>query len=150
MGDVVTPDVRSRMMSGIRGKNTGPELIVRRQLHELGFRYRLHVRELPGKPDLVFPRYGAVVFVHGCFWHGHDCQLFKWPTTRTSFWKAKIEGNRSTDLRNAVALRSSGWRVGIVWECALKGRGRHPEHDVAARCAQWLRSSRKDIEIKGT
>src|SRR3954470_16295918 len=90
MADVVSSGVRSRMMAGIRGTNTAPEMILRRALHAEGFRYRLHDRRLPGKPDMVFPRHHAVIFAHGCFWHGHDCHLFKWPSTRPEFWQTKI------------------------------------------------------------
>lgn len=91
MADVVTPEKRSKMMSGIQGKNTKPELTIRKGLHALGFRYRLHGKTLPGKPDLVFPKYKAVIFIHGCFWHAHHCHLFKWPSTRVDFWQEKIQ-----------------------------------------------------------
>lgn len=124
LADVVSPATRSRMMSGIRGKDTKPELAIRRGLHALGFRYRLHARDLPGKPDIVLPRWRAVIFVHGCFWHGHDCHLFKWPKTRTEFWRQKITTNRQNDEKAVAALHAQGWRVLIVWECALKGRTR--------------------------
>ena len=150
MADVVTPDVRSRMMSGIRGTHTKPELIIRREIHRLGFRYRLHERSLPGKPDLVFPRWKAVLFVHGCFWHGHDCHLFRLPATRPDFWRTKIERNRVVDRRSEVALAERGWRCGVVWECALKGRARPPIASVAARVGSWLRSRRPTLEIRGS
>lgn len=149
MVDVVRPDVRSRMMSGIRSTNTRPELILRQALHRAGFRYRLHVRNLPGKPDLVFPRYKAVIFAHGCFWHGHDCHLFKWPSTRPDFWQAKIARNREVDARSEAALAELGWRLGIVWECALKGRFRKSHDSVIASCARWLRSGRPRLDIRG-
>ena len=99
MVDVVDTATRSRMMAGIKGKNTQPERLVRSLLHRKGFRFRLNVRELPGKPDIVLPSYHAVIFVNGCFWHGHDCVRFKWPKTRTDFWQHKIEGNRSNDQK---------------------------------------------------
>lgn len=149
MADVVSPEVRSRMMSGIRGKNTKPELTLRKGLHRLGFRFRLHDRRLPGKPDLVFPKYKAVVFAHGCFWHGHDCHLFKWPATRGDFWREKIERNRAVDKRSEQALAETGWRYAIVWECALKGRARLPVNDVLARCSEWLRQGEGNLEIRG-
>lgn len=149
MPDIVTPEVRSRMMAGIRGTNTKPELILRRGLHAKGFRFRLHDRKLPGRPDLVFPRYNAVIFAHGCFWHGHDCHLFKWPSTRPEFWQEKIDRNRTVDARSEIALAEAGWRQAIVWECALKGRARLPLEDVISACAQWLRSDRQRIEIRG-
>jgi DNA mismatch endonuclease (patch repair protein) len=150
MADVVAPEVRSRMMSGIRGANTRPELLLRSGLHKLGFRFRLHVRNLPGKPDIVLPRYRAVVFAHGCFWHGHDCHLFKWPSTRTEFWRTKIERNRAVDARVCEELAAANWRQCVVWECALKGRGRMRLDSVAAKCAAWLHSRRRKTEIRGS
>ncbi|WP_421950798.1 very short patch repair endonuclease [Pelagibacterium sp.] len=149
MADVVPPHVRSRMMAGIRGTDTRPELALRRGLHRLGFRFRLHDRKLPGKPDLVFPRYRAVLFAHGCYWHGHDCHLFRWPQTRQDFWRQKIERNREVDTRTERELTATGWRIGIVWECALKGRHRLPFDEVLNQCAAWLCSERSRMEIRG-
>ncbi|SFG01824.1 T/G mismatch-specific endonuclease [Novosphingobium sp. CF614] len=149
MADIVSADVRSRMMAGIRGTNTKPELLLRKGLHASGFRFRLHDRVLPGKPDIVLPRYRAVVFAHGCFWHGHDCHLFKWPSTRPEFWQAKIGRNRVVDARSEAALMEADWRLAIVWECALKGRTRLPLENVISACADWLRSDRQRIEIRG-
>lgn len=149
MADIVPPDVRSRMMSGIRGKNTKPELVLRQGLHALGFRYRLHDRSLPGSPDLVFPRHHAVLFAHGCFWHGHDCHLFRWPSTRQEFWQAKIARNRELDRRANDQLEAAGWRRGVVWECALKGRTRLPAETVTGSLAAWLRSDAPTLEISG-
>ncbi|MER9215879.1 very short patch repair endonuclease [Mesorhizobium sp. M0663] len=149
MADIVAPDVRSRMMAGIRGTNTRPELALRRGLHALGFRFRLHDRKLPGRPDIVFPRYRAVIFAHGCFWHGHDCHLFRMPSTRPEFWEAKIIRNREVDARAFDALTKLGWRQGIVWECALKGRIRLPLEDVIGECAVWLVSDSPGLEIRG-
>jgi DNA mismatch endonuclease (patch repair protein) len=149
MVDVVSAGVRSRMMAGIRGKNTKPEMTIRRGLHAKGFRYILHDKRLPGKPDLVFPKHRAVIFVHGCFWHGHDCHLFKWPKTRKDFWRTKIARNREVDARSARLLKVSGWRRGVVWECALKGRTRLPAGDVIARCGEWLLSEQPQLEIGG-
>lgn len=149
MADIVTPEVRSRMMAGIRGKDTKPELVLRRGLHAAGFRFRLHVRDLPGKPDMVFPKWRAVLFAHGCFWHGHDCHLFRMPSSRREFWEAKITRNRVVDAASSKALQESGWRLGIVWECALKGRTRLPIEEVIARCAAWLRSDACELEIRG-
>jgi DNA mismatch endonuclease (patch repair protein) len=149
MADIVPADVRSRMMAGIRGKNTKPELVLRKGLHARGFRFRLHDAGLPGRPDIVLPRYRSVVFAHGCFWHGHDCHLFRLPSTRPEFWQAKIERNREVDARSEVALKEAGWRQAIVWECALKGRTRLPLDDVIGECADWLRSDRQRIEIRG-
>jgi DNA mismatch endonuclease, patch repair protein len=120
MTDVVDAATRSRMMSGIRSKDTKPEMIVRRALHKAGFRYRLHDGRLPGKPDIVLPKYRTVIFVHGCFWHGHLCKDFKWPKSRVEFWRAKIEGNVARDARNLELLERAGWRVAVVWECSIK------------------------------
>ena len=149
MADIVPADVRSRMMAGIRGTNTKPELLLRKGLHARGFRFRLHDPALPGKPDIVLPRYRAVILAHGCFWHGHDCHLFKWPSTRPEFWQTKIGRNREVDARTDAALAEAGWREGIVWECALKGRTRLPLEDVISACAEWLRSDWQRIEIRG-
>lgn len=147
--DVVSPAVRSRMMAGIRGKNTKPELMLRSELHRRGFRFRLHRRDLPGSPDLVFPKRGAVIFVNGCFWHGHDCHLFRLPKSRTEFWREKIAANVARDRRQMDALRAAGWRVSVVWECALKGRTRLPLERVIDQCAAWLDSSEPEVEIHG-
>ncbi len=125
-------------MAGIRGKDTRPEMILRRGLHVRGLRFRLHVRRLPGSPDLVFPGRRAVIFVHGCFWHGHDCHLFRLPATRQEFWRAKIEGNTARDAVAEGALAADGWRVLTIWECALKGRERLPVEVVLDRAAEWL------------
>ena len=149
MADVVSRDVRSRMMAGIRAKNTKPELLLRRELHARGFRYRLHDKRLAGKPDLVFPRFKAVIFVHGCFWHGHSCPLFKWPKTRQKFWRDKIEGNRARDLANEVVLLDNEWRVGSVWECALRGRTRRDTPELIDQCTAWLQSDVAQLDIAG-
>lgn len=119
MVDVVDAATRSRMMSGIRGKNTKPEMTVRRALHKAGFRYRLHDRKLPGKPDIVLPKYRTVIFVHGCFWHGHMCHKFKWPKTREVWWREKIEGNIKRDNHNIAELENQGWNARVFWECEL-------------------------------
>jgi DNA mismatch endonuclease (patch repair protein) len=150
MADVVSPEKRSEMMSGIRGKDTKPELLIRKSLHSRGFRYRLHDSKLPGKPDLAFPRYKAVIEIHGCFWHGHDCHLFKWPSSRKAFWKGKITGNMERDRKNHAALEQLGWRILTIWECALKGRTRKPLDDVIEQTASWLRSGKSNSEITGT
>jgi len=137
------------MMSGIRGKNTKPEMLLRRGLHARGLRYRLHARDLPGSPDLVFPARKAVLFAHGCFWHGHDCHLFRMPGSRPDFWRTKIERNREVDRRAVEALRQAGWRVGVVWECALKGRTRLDLETVLDACAAWAREGGDMLEIRG-
>lgn len=137
------------MMAGIRGADTKPELVLRRGLYAAGFRYRLHDRSLPGRPDMVFPRYRAVLFAHGCFWHGHDCHLFRWPSSRQEFWRAKITRNREVDARSEAALTAAGWRLGIVWECALKGRTRLPLPAVIEACIVWLRGDGQRFELRG-
>lgn len=136
-------------MSGIRGKDTKPELLLRRGLHGRGFRFRLHARLLPGRPDMVFPRRQAVLFAHGCFWHGHDCPLFRLPGTRPDFWQAKIDANRTRDASNHAALLSAGWRVATVWECALRGRSALPFQDVLDTLGTWLMSPAPEVEIRG-
>lgn len=136
-------------MAAIRGADTKPEMMIRRGLHARGFRFRLHDRKLPGRPDLVFPKYGGVLFVHGCFWHGHNCHLFKWPGTREDFWREKIGSNVARDRANTVALCEAGWRVGVVWECALRGRNRFPLGDLIDSIASWLSSDRKEKSFRG-
>jgi len=149
MADIVDPSTRSRMMSAIRSKDTVPELIIRRGLHAKGLRYRLHAKDLPGKPDLVFPRHGAIVMVHGCFWHGHDCPYFKLPATRRHFWQDKIEGNRRRDRKAASALIHQGWRVLTVWECALRGAPRNEQDKVIDQVARWIESGDDGMDIRG-
>ena len=149
MTDVVDSATRSRMMSGIRGKNTRPEIAVRKALHRAGLRFRLHRKDLPGKPDIVLPRYRAVIFVHGCFWHGHDCHLVKMPQTRPEFWRKKIKDNIRRDLRNSQLLVGSGWRVLRIWECALKGSARKPPEEVAVSVKAWLNSPESSGDIAG-
>lgn len=119
--DTVDPARRSAMMAKVKGKNTAPELKVRRMAHAMGLRFQLHRKDLPGKPDLVFPRHKLVVFVHGCFWHRHDgCRRAATPSTRREFWEAKFAANRERDARQMQALESTGWRVLVLWECGLK------------------------------
>jgi DNA mismatch endonuclease (patch repair protein) len=137
------------MMSGIRGKDTKPELVIRRGLHALGFRYRLHDPALPGKPDLVLPRYRAVILVQGCFWHWHNCHLFKWPSTRPEWWEAKLRRNREKNIESIVALQATGWRVLEVWECSLKGKTRLPTCEVIERVSEWVKSSSVRFSIRG-
>ena len=136
-------------MARIRGKNTKPELLIRKALHARGFRYRIHCKDLPGNPDMCFPKHRAVIFVHGCFWHGHDCHLFKWPKTRPEFWSAKIARNREVDGLAEQKLLSEGWRVATIWECALKGRERLDLDNISQCCADWLRSERSSLVIRG-
>jgi len=121
--DVVDRATRSRMMAGIKGRDTKPERVVRSWLHQAGFRFRLHRRDLPGSPDIVLPRWNAVIFVHGCFWHRHPgCAKASTPRTRARFWHDKFAGNIERDRRNILALRRLGWRVKVVWECSTGPR----------------------------
>lgn len=146
MADIVDTATRSRMMAGIRGSNTQPELRLRRELHALGFRYRLNDRRLPGAPDIVLPRYGAVIFVHGCFWHRHAaCRFATTPVSREEFWSAKFKANVERDQRNQEKLLELGWRVGTVWECALNRKAANP----AERVARWITSRRPILTIDG-
>lgn len=146
MTDIVDSQTRSRMMAGIRGKDTKPELALRRSLHALGFRYRLHVKGILGKPDLVLPKYKAVIFVHGCFWHRHrGCRYASTPATRPAFWAAKFEANVARDEAVREALLRSEWRVATVWECALR-----TETGLAAARAilsDWLQGGSTTIEV---
>lgn len=140
MTDVVSPTVRSKMMSGIRGKNTKPEMLIRKALFRRGFRYRLHDKRYPGRPDVVLPRYKAFILVHGCFWHGHGCHLFKWPSSRAGFWKEKINRNRERDAKQLEEHLANGFRVLTVWECALKGRTNTEQEHVFDLIVEWLTS----------
>lgn len=149
MADVVDRETRSRMMAGIRSKNTRPEMLIRRGLHAEGFRYRLHKGGLPGKPDLVLLKWNAVVFVHGCFWHVHDCPRFKWPSSREEFWRVKLTRNRARDTESVDSLVALGWRVLIVWECALIGRGCRSPNTIIEEMASWIRSCEPRGEIQG-
>ena len=151
MADRVTPERRSYIMSRVGQKHTGPEMALRRALHRLGYRYRLHRRDLPGSPDIVFPSRRKAVFVHGCFWHGHDCPMFKLPVTRQEFWMAKISSNRTRDARATAALLELGWRVANVWECTLRGPGRLTGDEAITRCQTFLLSEKITLlDISGT
>lgn len=138
MADVHSMEQRSANMRAIRHKDTTPEIQIRRMLFAQGFRFRLHVKTLPGSPDLVLPKHRVAVFVHGCFWHGHCCHLFKVPATRTEFWLAKIQANRDRDYRDENKLLASGWRVLTIWECALKGKLKRSPSDVASQAGAWI------------
>ena len=144
------PLTRSQVMARIRAKDTKPEMLVRRGLHGLGFRYRLHARGLPGRPDMVLARYRAVIFVNGCFWHGHEgCPHFRVPKTRVDYWQAKIAGNKARDLANTGALLAAGWRVMTVWECSMRRETSLPEGEVVSRIAGWLGSDAREAEVTG-
>jgi len=146
MPDNLKPEQRSFCMSRIKGKDTGIELKLRSSLHKKGFRFRLHDNRLPGSPDLVFPKYKAVIFVHGCFWHRHGCKKTTTPTTREDFWKAKFKANVERDARNVKELETNGWRVLILWECSLKG-GKSEIEQVGLKIKSWLSSNDDYLEI---
>ena len=151
MPDIVSPEVRSRMMSGIRGRDTKPELVLRRGLHALGFRYRISPKDVPGKPDMVFPRYHAVILAHGCFWHGHDCHLFRWPSSRREFWRAKISSQPRARPRGHAAAhgcrlaRADG--VGMRAQGADTTAGRRGDLEVRRRGST---SGERAGEIRGS
>ena len=146
--DTVSPKKRSRIMSSIRSSNTSTELFVRSCLFARGFRFRTNCRDLPGRPDLKLTRYGAVILVHGCFWHGHSCRYFRLPSSNVAFWSEKITKNQARDLRDVRALRAAGWRVCIVWECAVrlamtdKDGGR-----LVDSIGSWLKGDRPFVEL---
>lgn len=135
---------RSKNMRAVHSKDTGPELLLRKKLFALGFRYRLYVRDLPGTPDMVFPRYRAAVFVNGCFWHRHGCRLASRPKTNKSFWENKFDNNVVRDIRTRKSLSLMGWRVATVWECSL---GKKRADGVAEILADFLRGESEEIEI---
>lgn len=140
MADVMTPEQRSRCMSHIKGKDTKPELRLRKALWACGLRYRLHRGDLPGKPDLVLPKYRTAIFVHGCFWHVHGCRYSKRPKTRAKFWDAKLAGNVRRDAENVDALNRAGWRVMTVWECALRSSEKDSIVAICNEILNFLRS----------
>lgn len=137
MADTLTEQQRSERMRRVRQKDTALEVIVRKELHRLGLRYRLGGCGLPGRPDLVFPKHKAVVFVHGCFWHAHDCRLGRRPTSNVAFWEQKAMANKERDARKELELRVTGWRVFIVWQCEISREG------VVRRCARLVRNLRR-------
>ena len=145
MTDIVDPATRSRMMSGIRGKNTQPELRLRRFLHAEGFRFRLHDKRLPGKPDIVLPKWKVAIQVQGCFWHRHEgCRFATIPATRPEFWAEKFAENVARDRRNLERLQAAGWRTAIIWECWL--RGKDISSLVDTLCA-WIGSGEQEFDF---
>ncbi len=138
------------MMAGIKNKNTRPEMLIRQGLHRLGFRYALHSKDLPGKPDLVFKKYRALIFIQGCFWHAHNCHLFKWPGSREEFWRNKINENTLRDEKQREKLNQQGWRILYIWECALKGKTRLPLNQIIHTAANWLQFDKQNAEIVGS
>ncbi len=150
MADFVDRATRSRMTSGIRSINTKPELTIRHALHRLGFRYRLHSGAVPGRPDMLFRSHNAAVFVHGCFWHGHDCEYFRMPGTRVTFWSRKITANKERDARVTRELTDTGWRQLVIWECAIRGKKPNEVERVISRAARWIRSRKSSLVIRGS
>jgi DNA mismatch endonuclease (patch repair protein) len=123
--------------------------MIRKGLHRLGFRYRLHNRNIPGKPDLAFKKHKAVIFINGCFWHGHNCHIFHWPKTRPEFWNKKIKANILRDRKNIDACTQRGWKILVIWECALKGKTRRNLNEVIHTAANWLLYDSQSAEIEG-
>jgi DNA mismatch endonuclease, patch repair protein len=148
--DIVDKQTRSKIMASVGQKNTAVEKMLRSPLHAAGLRYRLHDCSLPGSPDLVFPRFRAVVFIHGCYWHAHGCHRSTVPRSHRAFWQKKFEANRSRDARKAEALMDDGWRVLDVWECALRGKTARDPETVARAVHRWLASSAVRGEVAGT
>ncbi|MEE2730110.1 MAG: DNA mismatch endonuclease Vsr [Pseudomonadota bacterium] len=147
MVDIVDKSTRSKMMSGIKGKDTKPEIIIRKALFKMGFRYRIHNTRLPGRPDIVLPKYHAVILVNGCFWHGHNCHLFKWPSTRPDFWKEKICSNIERDKKNISKLHKEGWKTLVIWECALKGKQKQDFNILIRVVSNWIQFDTESAEI---
>ncbi len=149
MTDNISVERRSATMALVGSKDTKPELLIRKGLHSLGFRYRLHVNDLPGKPDLVFPRYKSVIQINGCFWHGHSCPRCRIPNSNTEYWNRKIAKNMERDITNRQSLLDEGWRVLTIWECALTGKRKLQLQKVIAMASDWLLSTKSFCEIEG-
>jgi DNA mismatch endonuclease (patch repair protein) len=148
MADIVDAATRSRMMSGIRRRDTKLEIALRKALHARGFRYNVDVRKLPGRPDIVLPKWRAAIFVHGCFWHAHDCGLCRIPTTRPEFWREKLRANAERDRRNQAKLLDAGWRVATIWECTLRGKGADALVSTVDRIERWIGSDERTVEMR--
>jgi DNA mismatch endonuclease (patch repair protein) len=149
MTDTFDKATRSQVMSKIRSKNTKPELIIRKGLHARGFRYRLHSTKLPGKPDIMLPKYKALILVNGCFWHGHNCHIFRWPTTRKEYWQAKILANARRDCENISHYTEMGWKTLVIWECAIRGKTRLSLESVLDLAVHWIVHEKCNREILG-
>ena len=147
--DVLSIEQRRLNMSRIRGRDTVPEILVRKALHARGYRFRLHRRDLPGSPDLVLPKWRVAVFVHGCFWHRHACPYFKLPATRREFWEQKITRNAQRDGDDQAALKRVGWRTLIVWECALRGRQKLAQEELVDAIENFMMADETAHEIQG-
>lgn len=147
MADVFDKTKRSQIMASIPAKDTKPEILIRKALHQKGYRYRLHDRALPGTPDLVFRKFNAVIMVNGCFWHGHNCALFRMPATNRNFWSDKIGNNQKRDRKVRADLLELGWRVLVVWECSMKGKHRTRFEDLISTIENWLSSDQTELEL---
>lgn len=149
MTDRITRAQRSEIMSTVRAKNTHPELLIRSALFKMGFRYRIHSKKLPGCPDIVLPKYRAIIFVHGCFWHGHSCKAGKLPSTNSEFWKQKISKNQERDRIISHKLNELGWKILTVWECSLKGSQKKFFNQLILKITDWIETgkSNKDIQL---
>lgn len=147
--DKISPESRSHVMSCIHSKNTKPELIVRKALHALGFRYRIHCKELPGSPDLVLPKYKAVIQINGCFWHGHNCHLYRPPKSKVDFWNQKITKNQTRDMSNKSHLINLGWRLMVVWECAIQGKTKLDTSVLISLIENWILVGNDFVELQG-
>ena len=151
MPDSLSPSARSANMAAIHSSNTTPELMLRKALFKRGFRYRIALKRLPGRPDIVLPKYDAVVFVHGCFWHGHDCPKYRLPKSQTSFWAEKVFRNRNRDHDVQERLLEAGWRVATVWECAVRGPKRENRLAATVQAVEaWLLGSQAELELPDT
>lgn len=149
MTDTLTGEQRSQRMAAVRQRDTKPEQEVRSLLHRAGFRFRLTDRRLPGSPDIVLRRWRVAVFVNGCFWHGHDCHLYRLPATRTEFWRAKTVANVKRDERVVSELRAAGWRIITVWQCALKGRTRLTPAELSAALVAAVNCNTPQVDLRG-
>lgn len=138
MKDRLSKAARSRLMSSVRNKNTNPELNVRKALFAMGIRYRLHNKKLPGCPDLVFPKYNAIIFINGCFWHNHHCKHGRLPKTNRAFWLEKLKGNALRDKRNVIQLKNMGWRIKVIWSCTLKNKIKFDSDKCVEEIVNWL------------
>ena len=150
MFDVHPPHVRSKNMAAIKSSDTRLELLIRKSLHKKGYRYTLNNSKLPGKPDIVLPKHNAALFIHGCFWHCHECALFKWPKTKREFWHEKLTKNKKNDAKNQNELNLQGWRIGIIWECSVRGSCRIPQERLVEIIILWLESEQRRFEVQGT
>lgn len=150
--DIVDKETRSRMMAAVKGRNTRYEIAIRKRLFSKGFRYRINVKRLPGRPDIVLSKYKAIIFINGCFWHYHGCNVSRLPKSRTDWWREKLEKNRQRDIKNLKELISTGWRVLIIWECSFRRSGLHKESEFDRICeiaSDFIVSDVKFFEIHG-